>query len=183
MTGSSTDISPRQPRRPAAVRLVWITLGVIILFAAYFLIPTKNVGQGSDLPWLILALGIFAAVAALQIPAIVSAPYPIVRAVGTMAMLVSLYILIFARIYLSISLGDPLVFSRPLDTVTALYFTVTVFATVGFGDIVAQSNGTMLLVTFQMLLNLAVIGTLIRLVTTAAQHGVARRRGDRNTPL
>ena len=163
--------------------MVWIALGVIILFAAYFLIPTKNVGQGSDLPWLILALGIFAAVAALQIPAIVSAPYPIVRAVGTMAMLVSLYILIFARIYLSISLGDPLVFNRPLDTVTALYFTVTVFATVGFGDIVAQSNGTMLLVTFQMLLNLAVIGTLIRLVTTAAQHGVARRRGDRNTPL
>ena len=183
MTGSSTDISPRQPLRPAAVRLVWITLGVIILFAAYFLIPTKNVGHGSDLPWLILALGIFAAVAALQIPAIVSAPYPIVRAVGTIAMLVSLYILIFARIYLSISLSDPLVFNRPLDTVTALYFTMTVFATVGFGDIVAQSNSTMLLVTFQMLLNLAVIGTLIRLVTTAAQHGVARRRGDRNPSL
>ena len=176
-------MSPRHARRLVAVRLVWITLGVIILFAAYFLIPTKSVGQGSDLPWLILALGVFAAVAALQIPAIVRAPYPIVRAVGTMAMLVSLYVLIFARIYLSISLGDPLIFSRPLDTVTALYFMVTVFATVGFGDIVAQSNSTMLLVTFQMLLNLVVLGTLIRLVTTAAQHGVARRRGDRNTSL
>ncbi len=98
-------------------------------------------------------------------------------------MLVSLYVLIFARIYLSISLGDPLIFGRTLDTVTALYFTVTVFATVGFGDIVAQSNSTMLLVTFQMPLNLVVLGTLIRLVTTAAQHGVARRRGDRNTSL
>ena len=35
------------------------------------------------------------------------APYPIVRAVGTMAILVSLYVLIFARVYLSISLGHP----------------------------------------------------------------------------
>ena len=153
-------------------------MGVAALLAAYFLIPTKSAAQGSDVPWLILALCIFAAVAALQIPAIVRAPYPIVRAVGTMAILVSLYLLIFARVYLSLSLGDPPAITRPLDTTTALYFTITVFATVGFGDILAQTNSTMLLVTFQMLLNLAVLGTLIRLVSTAARRGVARRHSQ-----
>ena len=32
-------------------------------------------------------------------------------------------------------------FTQPLDHTTALYFTVTVFATVGFGDIVAATDG------------------------------------------
>ncbi|HKH55331.1 MAG TPA: ion channel [Propionibacteriaceae bacterium] len=50
-----------------------------------------------------------------------------------------------------------------------------VFATVGFGDIVAQTNDMRMLVTVQMLLNLAVLGLMIRLLTTAAQRGVARR--------
>ena len=175
--GSLIDVSPSQARRLAVLGLLWITLGVAALFAAYFLIPTISGGQGSDVPWLILALGVFAAVA-LQIPAIIRSPYPVVRAVETIAILVSLYVLIFARVYLSISLGDPPAFNHPLDTTTALYFTVTVFATVGFGDFVAQANSTRLLVTFQMLLNLAVIGTLIRLVTTAARFGVSRRHGQ-----
>ena len=79
------------------------------------------------------------------------------------------------RIYLSSSLNNPSAFNQPLDNTTALYFTVTVFATVGFGDIVAQTNNTRLLVTLQMLLNLAVLGVVIRLITSAAQRGVARR--------
>ena len=96
-------------------------------------------------------------------------------------MTVPLFLLTFSRIYLSNSIADPAVFTRPLDNTTALYFTVTVFATVGFGDIVAQTNGMKLLVTLQMLLNLAVLGLAIKLLTSAAQRGVQRRnelRGD-----
>ncbi len=96
-------------------------------------------------------------------------------------MTVPLFLLIFARIYLSNSLTDPEAFTSPLDNTTALYFTVTVFATVGFGDIVAQTNGMKLLVTLQMLLDLAVLGLAIKLLTSAAQRGVQRRnelRGD-----
>ena len=89
---------------------------------------------------------------------------------------------------MSNSLNDPSGFSQPLDHVTALYFTVTVFATVGFGDIVAQSNSMRLLVTLQMLLNLAMLGLVIRLMTSAARRGVARRGaetdlGEREVPL
>jgi hypothetical protein len=77
---------------------------------------------------------------------------------------------------------DPTTFSQPLNNTTALYFTVTVFATVGFGDIVATSNGMRQLVTVQMLLNLAVLGSAIRLVTSAAQRGVQRRRESGGGP-
>jgi len=58
---------------------------------------------------------------------------------------------------------------------------VTIFATVGFGDIVVQTNGMKLLVTLQMLLDLAALGLAIKLLTSAAQRGVHRRdelRGD-----
>ena len=155
-----------------------VSLSVSVLFAAYFLIPGRGSLEGSGVPWLVLQLCVFGAVVGVQVPAIIRARYPILRAVESLAVLVALYVLIFARIYLSNSLHDPSGFSRPLDHVTALYFTVTVFATVGFGDIIAQSNSMRLLVTLQMLLNLVVLGLVIRLLTSAARRGVARRGGQ-----
>jgi hypothetical protein len=151
------------------------TLSVSALFAAYFLIPTRSADDGSDLPWLILQLGVFGVIVGIQVPAIVKAKYPILRAVETMAVLVPLYLLIFARIYLSSSLNDPSGFSQPLNDVTALYFAVTVFASVGFGDIVAQTDSLRLVVTLQMVLNLVVFGLVIKLLASAARRGVARR--------
>ena len=164
-----------------------VSLSVSVLFAAYFLIPGRGSLEGLGLPWLVVQLCVFGAVVAVQVPAITRARYPILRAVESLALLIALYLLIFARIYLSNSIHDPSGFSRPLDHVTALYFTVTVFATVGFGDIIAETNSMMLLVTLQMLLNLVVLGLVIRLLTSAARRGVARRGtqtdlGDRNYP-
>ncbi len=184
------------PPVPASDRHVWrrgflvflrVTLSVSVLVAAYCLIPTRSAGGGSDVPWLILELGVFVVVVGIQLPAIVKSKYPILRAVEALAVLIPLYLLIFARVYLSNSLNDPATFSEQLDRASALYFTVTVFATVGFGDIVAQDNAMRLLVTLQMLLNLVVLGVVIRLLTSAARRGVARRGGspdlgDRNPP-
>ena len=163
--------------------LIRLTVTVTLLLAVYYLVPTKGGGEASDLPWLILELVIFGLVVAIQVPAIVNSKYPKLRAVEALAVTVPLFLLIFSRIYLSSSLTDPAAFTLPLDHTTALYFTVTVFATVGFGDIVAQTNQMRLLVTLQMLLDLAVLGLVIRLLTGAAQRGVQRRnerRGDAN---
>jgi voltage-gated potassium channel len=90
---------------------------------------------------------------------------------------VPLFLLIFARIYLETSLHDAGAFTEPLDRTSALYFTVTVFTTVGFGDIVAETDSARLLVVTQMLLNLIVLGAGIRVVAFAARRGVERRRG------
>jgi glucan phosphoethanolaminetransferase (alkaline phosphatase superfamily) len=163
--------------------LIRVTVTVTVLLAVYYLVPTKNSGEDSDLPWLILDLVIFGVVVAIQVPAIVKSKYPKLRAVEALALTVPLFLLIFSRVYLSNSLTDPAAFTLPLDHTTALYFTVTVFATVGFGDIVAQTNGMRLLVTLQMLLDLAALGAAIKLLTSAAQRGVERRnerRGDTN---
>jgi voltage-gated potassium channel len=185
--GPSMPISRWQAWKLGLLVLLRVTLSVLLLFAAYYLIPARSAGGGSDLPWLILELCVFGVIVGIQVPAIVKAKYPILRAVEALAVLVALYLLIFARIYLSNSLSDPSAFTQPLDNTTALYFTVTVFATVGFGDIVAQTNNMRLLVTLQMLLNLVVLGLVIRLLTSAARRGVVRRGGqpdlgDRDRP-
>lgn len=177
-TGPVLPASRREAWKLGVALLVRVLLTVSALVAAYFLIPTRSSGAGSDLPWLILDLVVFGLIVAVRVPAIVKSKYPVVRAVETLALLVTVYLLIFARSYLSNSLSDPSGFSQPLDNVTALYFTVTVFATVGFGDIVARNEFMQLLVTVQMLLNLAVLGLLIRLITSAARRGIASRGGQ-----
>jgi len=152
-----------------------LTISITLLLAAYYLIPTRNGPEDSDVPWLILELFVFGAVVGVQVPAIVKAKYPVLRAVEALGVTIVLFLLIFSRLYLSSSLDDPAVFTQPLDNTTALYFTVTVFATVGFGDIVATTTGMKLLVTVQMLLNLAVLGLVIRLLGSTAQRAVAKR--------
>ncbi len=173
--------SGRTMWKPVVGMLIRVTASASVLLAVYYLVPTKGSSEVSDLPWLILELVIFGVVVAVQIPAIINAKYPNLRAIEALAVTVPLFLLIFSRIYLSNSLTNPAAFTSSLDNTTALYFTVTVFATVGFGDIVAQTNGMRLLVTLQMLLDLAVLGLVIKLLTSAAQRGVQRRdehRGD-----
>jgi voltage-gated potassium channel len=61
-----------------------------------------------------------------------------------------------------------------------LYFTVTVFSTVGFGDIFPASEAARLLVTAQMILNLIVLGLGVRLIVGAAQRAREANSDDQN---
>jgi uncharacterized membrane protein YtjA (UPF0391 family) len=57
-----------------------------------------------------------------------------------------------------------------LTRTDSLYFTVTVFATVGFGDIVGTSQAARVLVMVQMILNLVFIGVVVRLFLGAVRQ-------------
>jgi voltage-gated potassium channel len=180
----NSDPSAVAPRRGGAMRLgiraaVQIALSMAVLGAIYFLVPTNGLGPGTDLPWLVLELGLFALVVGLQVPAIINSDFPIMRAIVALGVVVPLYLLIFARVYLSGSYSDPSTFSEPLDHASALYFTVTVFATVGFGDIVAKTDTMRMLVTAQMLVNLIVVGAGIRILISAARRGIEARDAER----
>jgi hypothetical protein len=172
MIGSSPSL-PSRPRHawtlvlPMVLRL---TLSVTLLLVAYYAIPTGSTRNGTDLPWLLLDLSVFAVLVGAQIPLIVKSRHPILRAVEALGVLVPVYLLIFARIYVANSQNDPAGFSSPLDHVTALYFTVTVFATVGFGDITAQTDTARLVVTAQMLLDLVVLGLVVQLIFGAVKR-------------
>jgi voltage-gated potassium channel len=174
-----SDPAVAAARRAAWARglraLVQVAGSVVVLGAIYFLVPTRDGGLSSDAPWLLLELGLFAAVVALQVPAIINAHHPILRATVALGVMVPLYLLIFARVYLSGSLSSPDSFNESLTHASALYFTVTVFATVGFGDIVAKTDSMRMIVTLQMLVNLIVVGAGIRVLISAARRGMAQR--------
>ena len=77
---------------------------------------------------------------------------------------------------------DPGAFSQEdLTRTDALYLSVTIFSTVGFGDISATSQSARLVVTSQMILDLLVLGIGINAFVHAAQVGsraaVCHRRG------
>ena len=79
-----------------------------------------------------------------------------------------------AWIYLTMSHADLGAFGGPLTRSSALYFTVTVFSTVGFGDITAKTDVARLVVSVQMLADLAVVAVVIRLILGAATRGIDR---------
>jgi hypothetical protein len=61
-----------------------------------------------------------------------------------------------------------------LTRTDALYFTVTVFSTVGFGDIAPKSEVARVVLIVQMLGDLAVLGAGIRILLGAVQRGRQR---------
>ena len=67
---------------------------------------------------------------------------------------------------------DPSNFTvETLTRTDSLYFTVTIFSTVGFGDISPASEGARILVTAQMILDLIVLGLGIRILVGAVDVG------------
>ena len=80
--------------------------------------------------------------------------------------------------YLTLSRAEPQSFSEDLGRVDAMYYTVSTVATVGFGDITPDSTAARVVVTFQMLLDLALIAGLVRLVVLATRTGLRRQNVD-----
>ena len=78
---------------------------------------------------------------AWQIGRIDSAELPELRAVEALGIVIALFLVLFSSIYLALSHGNKFTFTQDLDHAKALYFTITIFSTVGFGDITPRTDG------------------------------------------
>ncbi len=116
------------------------------------------------------------AMVGVETRALSRSPHPILRVIETIANVLVVFILAFALVYLSMAQLDPAAFSEPLTKVSAVYFTVTVLATVGFGDITPVTDATRIVVTMQMMLGLTLIAVVLRFMITFAQNLQSQRR-------
>ena len=85
----------------------------------------------------------------------------------------------FSIVYFLMAAAAPATFSTELTKMSAQYFTITVFSTVGFGDIVAVDDLGRAVVTAQVAANLLLLGLGGRILLSAITH--ARAAGPSNT--
>ncbi|MFD8978407.1 potassium channel family protein [Streptomyces sp. NPDC059564] len=174
-------------RKQALFTIVRALVSAGVLVAVYYLLP---LGSAFTTTTVLALAGGIAAVALLlawQVSRITRSPWPGLRAIEALAVTLPVVVLLFATAYWLMEDGAPGSFSEALSRTDALYFSMTVFSTVGFGDITARSQPARLLTTGQMTINFLLIGVAARLLMNAVQEGRRQRNrppadGDTATP-
>lgn len=160
----------------AAGRVAWTILraagSAAVLVALYYALPLDGASTPAAITMLLVGLAGFTALVTVQVWLIMRSPFPGLRAVESLATSIPFFLLLFAATYVVLAELSAANFGAHLSHTDGLYFTVTVFSTVGFGDITAKSETARLVVTGQMLADLIIYGLLLKVVSSA----VRRRR-------
>ncbi|MFJ8012695.1 potassium channel family protein [Streptomyces sp. NPDC096339] len=171
----------RRRRRVIIGHMVRSVASAALLTWLYYAVPLNRGVGVVTVVTLLAGLSLFGAVVVWQTSAIARSEYPRLRGVEALATAVPLFLVLFSSVYFLISQEAPATFSEPMNRTDALYFTVTVFATVGFGDITPVSEATRALTTFQMIADLVVVGVVAKALFGAVRVGL-RRKGDDDGP-
>jgi voltage-gated potassium channel len=178
MTDQPGQEMPSAKRRRLVVRAVLRgLLSTTVLVVLYYLLPLDRPWDASTAVRLLLGLAVFAGVTAWQIRTIAGSRYPRLRAFEALGLIAPFYLLLFASTYFLMERASAASFTQPLTRTDALYFSVTVFTTVGFGDITAKSETARVVLIVQMLGDLALLGAGARVLLGAVRRGQQRRSG------
>ena len=176
-TAPIESLPTAERRRLVAIGLLRALANTVLVVAAYYLLPLDNlagVSLGVALAGGLLAL---TAVVAYQVRAIIRHPHSAIRAIEALAITVPVFLVLFAATYFMMEQANADNFN--VDSLTrtdSLYFTVTVFATVGFGDIAATSQVARVAVIAQMILDLLVLGLVVKVFLGAVETGKGLRK-------
>ncbi|MFG2546379.1 ion channel [Streptomyces sp. NPDC048594] len=128
----------------------------------------------------LLVCGLFAVLLVFcwEVRTIMQSLHPRLKAVEGLAATLVLFLVLFARSCYLLDRSAPGSFSEPLNTTDALYFTLTTFTTVGFGDTTALSQTARALTMAQMTGGLLLVGVAARALAGAVQAGLNRPRQE-----
>ncbi|OKA07032.1 ion channel family protein [Rhodococcus erythropolis] len=169
------NLDPRDRRRLLRRGLVRPVATVALCGVGYFVLPWTSVDGISTVMLLVGGLLVVLAVAVWQIRQILRSDVPTVQAIETLALILPVYLFGYAVGYSLMSQSSPTYFSEPLSRMDALYFSLTVFSTVGFGDITATTDPSRAVVSVQIIGNLILIGVGIRVVAAAVVWARGRK--------
>jgi voltage-gated potassium channel len=165
----------RPPHRMIVCSVLRAAASTVTLVAVYYLLPLSHVSAAAAAVLLATGLAALTGLIVFQVRSIVRSSFPGLRAAEGIAVSVPLFLLLFAGTYVVMARLSASEFSEPLTHTDALYFTVTTFATVGFGDITPRAEAARLVVTGQMIGDLIIIGLGVRVITGAVSRGRQQR--------
>ncbi|MFD3662349.1 potassium channel family protein [Streptomyces sp. NPDC058659] len=163
-------------RRSALLTVVRSILTVAALLAAYYLLPLDSAFTVRTVVVLVVGVLLVGLLLGWQVHTIMRSARPGLRAVAAVAAALPFFVMLFAATYYLLERSAPGSFSEAMSRTDALYFTMTVLSTVGFGDIAPRTEVARLLTTGQMTANFLLIGVAARFVLGAVQEG-RRLRG------
>jgi len=181
VAGRSTRLSTA-PRRRVLRALLRASLTSTVLIVLYYKLPLTGALDASTIALLLLGLAVFAGVISWQVRAILRSQYPALRAIEALAAAIPLFLLVFAAAYVKLADAQAHAFTEPLNRTDALYFTITVFSTVGFGDIAPVATAARVTAMVQMLGDLVLIGLVLRVMLGAVRVGRERRAASSAGP-
>jgi len=174
----------RREKRKALVRsLARGTVGTAALLLAYGFLPLAAETNTGIVVRIISAGIIIVLFVVYEIHMISKAEFPQLRAADALMVGVTLIVVVFASLYLSMSKASAPSFSETLDRTGAMYLTMTTLSTVGFGDVVARTNAARITVMMQMVFNVAFIGLAVKWISYTARRRLEtsdRALGDPN---
>jgi voltage-gated potassium channel len=183
MTADPYQELPRTTRRRI---ILWAVLrgflSAAILVVLYYTLPLDEPFGTDAAVRVLIGLVVFAGMTVWQVRIIIGSSYPGVKAFEALGLIVPFYLLIFASTYFLMERASAASFTQAMTRTDALYFSVTVFSTVGFGDIAPRSEPARIVLIFQMLGDLALLGAGARLLLTAVERGRQRRSGAAGDP-
>lgn len=183
--------SPRRASEPAGktrfrpIVLLWPLLCLTAEVVVYYALPLAGKFEAHTVLWLLVGVVAFAVLLFAQISRTTTALHPRARAASAILTSLPVFLMVFAAAYYITEQTTPGSFNESLSRTDALYFATTVFSTVGFGDIVPKSETMRVVVMFQMVGDLVLIGVLGRVVVAAVGVGLARRgspAGEQDEP-
>lgn len=171
------DSIPELTGRAVVVSVLRSVVLVALVVVAYYLVPLdEELGFSA---WTKFAVGllVFTAFVGWQLKVILGSPRPRLRAMEAVAVGLPFLLMFFAASYVVIERSTPGSFSESLSRNDALYYTVTIFSTVGTGDIVPVTEGARMITMVQMVVGVIAVGVIAKVVVGAVQVATKRRSG------
>ncbi len=153
-----------------------VLLIVVVVFLLSWLPDDPNVRAFGVITGLLIVTAMYIFFFLRQLQAVRKSQFPNIRAAEAMLSTGILLLAIFANIYVGISLADPAAFTEVLTPFSAMYFALTVLATVGFGDIAPNTVQARGVAMAQMVLNLVFIGVVVRVFASAAKRSLSNKK-------
>jgi len=172
------ELSHAAQRRVVTVAVLRSVASVTLLVVLYYAAPLDGPLSLGTLITFGLGLLAFGGLTAWQVRAVIRSDAPVLRAMQALASGVTLLLVLYSSLYSVIAYNQPDSFTQTLTRTDGLYFTVTVFTTVGFGDIAPRSELARIFTTTQMLFGLVVFGLIVRTLLGAVQVATRRRESE-----